>query len=549
MTAAGEVVVEEIVVKMVVGLPMSKNDFTHDKQEAFTQGLANTGGVLKQNVRISSVHSVFRRRRRLLPGSIRVSIEVVVEDTVHGETVSSRMTSNNLNTQMSQMGLPELEVLEIAMVAVQVVVAPASLTTPAPLAFPISTAAGKTMVLASTPVSASTSQELVIDAPFDSSSGDDTTGGTTGSTTVIATETTGESDTSLASIVIVSIVGGTFACGCLRCQFDHIKRNRKVLPAAPVQSRNPTTPILNRQKPPASRPHPKPLSHVQSRQTANCWINSQLQEQAQALEPEPVRDDVMIATSSHVVQDNSWNLWSGAQPEVTTPHPRRLPPISRTCNDIFSNVTPVPVAFQQRVPDDVLHQAQGRAIERNQIGQGLSKSAQDHTVSLFAATLLPPVLHHQPQQYLEQRPHKQAQTYMQQPQLQHHQILLEQLPFSNLLCPQLPFLAPPQLQAPYYQPPSQPASPQKAMHELQQLQQFQQQHQLDYMYHQQPQQQQLSGHLPLYQTYHSPYLPPYPQQQQQQQSVQESVETSPPKVPQKNSVALKPLPTPTQPLK
>ena len=185
MTAAGVVIVEEIVVKMEVGLSMSKDNFTNDKQEAFTQGLANTAGVLKKNVRITSVVSVFLRRRRLLTGSIKVSTEVVVQNMSHGEAVSSQMTSNNLNIQMSQMGLPELEVLQSA----RVVVAPSSMTTPAPIASAITTAVDTTVVLASTPMSVSTSQEVVMDA--------DTTGNTVGLTTVIAS--------SLAGIIMMAL--------------------------------------------------------------------------------------------------------------------------------------------------------------------------------------------------------------------------------------------------------------------------------------------------------------------------------------------------------
>jgi len=179
MTAAGKVIVRETVVKMDVGLSISKDDFTKDKQEDFKQEFANIAGRPKKEVRIKSIESVFLRRRRLLAESIRVSVEVVVQNVSQGLSVSSLMTPENLNTGMSRVGLPALEVLQSARVEEQVVVAPSPTTTPAPLVSPITTAADTTVVLASTPIPANTSQDVVVVM-------DDAPGNTVDLTTLIA---------------------------------------------------------------------------------------------------------------------------------------------------------------------------------------------------------------------------------------------------------------------------------------------------------------------------------------------------------------------------
>jgi len=164
---------------MDVGLSISKDDFTKDKQEDFKQEFANIAGRPKKEVRIKSIESVFLRRRRLLAESIRVSVEVVVQNMSQGLAVSRLMTSENLNTGMSRVGLPALEVLQSARVEEQVVVAPSPTTTPAPLVSPITTAADTTVVLASTPIPANTSQNVVVVM-------DDAPGNTVDLTTVIA---------------------------------------------------------------------------------------------------------------------------------------------------------------------------------------------------------------------------------------------------------------------------------------------------------------------------------------------------------------------------
>jgi len=114
------VIVEEIVVKMVVGMAMSKEDFTYDKEHAFKQGLADTAGVSIERVRIASIDSVGLRNqlRHLLAGSLSVSAEVIVDDTTEGDTMSTKLTAESINRQMGTQGLPEVEVVQSGSVEV-----------------------------------------------------------------------------------------------------------------------------------------------------------------------------------------------------------------------------------------------------------------------------------------------------------------------------------------------------------------------------------------------------------------------------------------------
>jgi len=153
----------------------------------------------------------------------------------------------------------------------------------------------------------------------------------------------------LASIV-TAIIGKVCVCGCLLCLFHQNKHKRKVLQDAAVQRSKSFAgpPIQNRPTTTANRPPPKSLSQAKSPQTSNSWINSQLKAHAQA------KPTVTVPVQSRT------------QPDVAASH--SLLTISLNSNDNFLNGMVIPVAFQQRALlacDDVFHQPQGRAIERN----------------------------------------------------------------------------------------------------------------------------------------------------------------------------------------
>ena len=154
-------VLEVFVCKMVVGLSMSAEDFTADRQESFRQGIAVTAGVIKANVKITSIDPMFRRLRHLLSGSISISTEVVVEDASQGVLVSSQMTAENINAQMRKVGLPEVEMLQTPEVAVVQVVVASSVTTSSSESTPVpSSALVDSTEMGSTPAAPSAESEL-----------------------------------------------------------------------------------------------------------------------------------------------------------------------------------------------------------------------------------------------------------------------------------------------------------------------------------------------------------------------------------------------------
>ena len=93
-------------------------------------------------------------------GGIGISTEVVVEDKSQGVLVSSQMTAENINTQMSKSGLPEVEILQTPEVAVvQLVVVASSVTTSASKFTPVPSSALASTELGSTPAPPSTESE------------------------------------------------------------------------------------------------------------------------------------------------------------------------------------------------------------------------------------------------------------------------------------------------------------------------------------------------------------------------------------------------------
>ena len=135
-TAAGTVMVEQTVVRMVLGVALSLQEFTVDKQTLFKRALAAAAGVGAESVRITNISSRSPTRRRLLAGGISVSAQATVAGAAQGASAAQQLTAANLNAQMGQLGLPAVEVLQAPVVAVvQVAVVPGR-TTRAPAATP-----------------------------------------------------------------------------------------------------------------------------------------------------------------------------------------------------------------------------------------------------------------------------------------------------------------------------------------------------------------------------------------------------------------------------
>ena len=106
------------VVKIVLSLPMSKMLFHAEKQQAFKSSLAKVAGVSTYAVTIDSITSISSRRstgnRRLLAESIRVDTSLFAADPSAAQAMKTKLTAENINSELMKNGLPSATVLEAA---------------------------------------------------------------------------------------------------------------------------------------------------------------------------------------------------------------------------------------------------------------------------------------------------------------------------------------------------------------------------------------------------------------------------------------------------
>jgi len=65
---------------MVIGLPLSVEEFTPDKQISFRQSIADAAGVSLVKVRIAKIEAVDARRRHILAENIAIDVQVATKD-------------------------------------------------------------------------------------------------------------------------------------------------------------------------------------------------------------------------------------------------------------------------------------------------------------------------------------------------------------------------------------------------------------------------------------------------------------------------------------
>lgn len=108
----------DIIVELVLGLPMSVDEFTADKQISFRQAIATAAGVVLAKVRIGKIIAVPARRssRQLLAESISVQVEVAAKDSSAANAVASNLTPDKINAKLQEAGLPQAEILQAASV-------------------------------------------------------------------------------------------------------------------------------------------------------------------------------------------------------------------------------------------------------------------------------------------------------------------------------------------------------------------------------------------------------------------------------------------------
>jgi len=101
---------------MVIGLRISIDEFDNAKQLTFRQGIANAAVVAVGKVTITSIKSQTTGRRHLLVDGIRINVEIAAKDANAAVSVANKLSVENINAQLSKVGLPEAEVLSVPIV-------------------------------------------------------------------------------------------------------------------------------------------------------------------------------------------------------------------------------------------------------------------------------------------------------------------------------------------------------------------------------------------------------------------------------------------------
>ena len=122
---------DEVKITMSLGLPMSLEEFNEDAQTNFLQGIAAAAGVVPSKVEITGIEAV-RRRRSLLAGSIKVGVAVTAENAEAAASVAGKLTAENINSELVQLGLPEAQVIESPTIESPIIAPPPGSTPGAP---------------------------------------------------------------------------------------------------------------------------------------------------------------------------------------------------------------------------------------------------------------------------------------------------------------------------------------------------------------------------------------------------------------------------------
>ena len=114
--AGGPCIVVVHVVKMAVSLPMTKSDFTEEKQSKFRESIGKAAGVVKlADVALDKIETITSRRdsnRRLLSGSIRVHTNIKAPDESAAVAMANAIDIDKINRELEKVGLPKATMLE-----------------------------------------------------------------------------------------------------------------------------------------------------------------------------------------------------------------------------------------------------------------------------------------------------------------------------------------------------------------------------------------------------------------------------------------------------
>jgi hypothetical protein len=96
------------VIKLVLSLPITKSEFTTDKQSKFRVSIAAAAGTKPADVTIDKIETMSRRvGRRLLSESVLVYTAVKASDAKAADTVASSLTTDKINGVFLNAGLPK----------------------------------------------------------------------------------------------------------------------------------------------------------------------------------------------------------------------------------------------------------------------------------------------------------------------------------------------------------------------------------------------------------------------------------------------------------
>jgi hypothetical protein len=100
---------------MVMSLPMTKQEFTEERQIKFRVSIATAAGVPPGDVALVKIETISSRRgsdRHLLTGSLSIDTIVKASDESAAVSMASALTQDKINSELQKAGLPMITMLE-----------------------------------------------------------------------------------------------------------------------------------------------------------------------------------------------------------------------------------------------------------------------------------------------------------------------------------------------------------------------------------------------------------------------------------------------------
>ena len=105
------------VVKLTLSLPLTKNEFTTDKQSKFRESIAAAAGAKTADVTIDRIDTIVNVGRRLLSEYVLVYTSVMASDAKAADAMANSLTVDKINESLDNAGLPKATLKQAATVA------------------------------------------------------------------------------------------------------------------------------------------------------------------------------------------------------------------------------------------------------------------------------------------------------------------------------------------------------------------------------------------------------------------------------------------------